>query len=318
MTSDKAAARERVQRSSNKPKTTKSYVSLTKHHLDRMTNQGLKITAKGIADYMKQLAYSGELTKSSWYKLRCALASTQELGGFKDSAERLRALKFPTDAKPKPRPRRAKGIDGDDYATLHRELAEKGDSVAWAYLVLARHLGCRPAEVINIAGEIDGNATYFIPSAKKRADGRGLDRFVEITDQRALAEVRRAFSIVQKVPATQRKNLHNVARKRIARTAAGLWPRRAVLPTLYTLRHQMGSDLKASGMSEVECAAIMGHQSTRSIGVYGWARAGRGAVSVRPTRETLARVRKIDPRGSVPVKTPLAGVKPRGLRPNDS
>lgn len=59
--------------------------------------------------------------------------------------------------------------------------------------------------------------------------------------------------------------------------AAGrhLWPRRTALPTLYTFRHQMGSDLKASGMDRRQIAYIMGHQATGSVDVYGDRRVAR-------------------------------------------
>ena len=91
-----------------KGSTRKSYGKITGTHLARAKEQGYTLTPKGLADYMTKLANSGTITKSSWYKLRCAIASTQDYGGYKDAADRLRALKFPEKAMPKPKPKRAK------------------------------------------------------------------------------------------------------------------------------------------------------------------------------------------------------------------
>ena len=93
-----------------KGSTRKSYGKITGTHLARAKEQGYTLTPKGLADYMTKLANSGTITKSSWYKLRCAIASTQDYGGYKDAADRLRALKFPEKATPKAKPKRAKII----------------------------------------------------------------------------------------------------------------------------------------------------------------------------------------------------------------
>lgn len=55
---------------------------------------------------------------------------------------------------------------------------------------------------------------------------------------------------------------------------------------MYTLRHQFGSNLKASGMSAIEMAYVMGHQATDSISRYGDKRFGRAeAVKVKPVSD---------------------------------
>ena len=128
-----------------KTSTRKSYATITGTHLARAKEQGYTHTAKGLADYMTKLANSGTVTKSSWYKLRCAIASTQEYGGYKEAAIRLRALKFPAQATPKPKPKRTKIITDQDYKTLRDTVADKNDTITWAYLTLCRQLGCRPA-----------------------------------------------------------------------------------------------------------------------------------------------------------------------------
>ena len=275
-----------------KTSTRKSYGKITGTHLARAKEQGYTHTAKGLADYMTKLANSGTITKSSWYKLRCAIASTQDYGGYKEAAIRLRALKFPAQATPKAKPKRAMIITDQDFKTLRDTVADKNDTITWAYLTLCRQLGCRPAEVQHVS-ELNGE--FYVPSAKQRADGRGLDRFLTVNDPAALFEIRKAMGIIGTVEPLKRKTLHRVAQSRLNRTTAALWPRRERLPTLYTMRHQMGSDLKSSGLPPEEVAAVMGHQSTASASVYGYKVSGRGSVAVKPTGATVAKVRKVCP-----------------------
>jgi len=66
---------------------------------------------------------------------------------------------------------------------------------------------------------------------------------------------------------------------------------------MYTLRHQFGANLKASGMSAVEMAYVMGHQATDSISRYGDKRFGRAeAVKVEPASDAdLSKVRNTVP-----------------------
>lgn len=278
-----------------KSSTRKSYGKITGTHLARAKEQGYTLTPKGLADYMTKLAGSGTITKSSWYKLRCAIASTQNYGGYKDAADRLRALKFPEQATPKAKPKRAKIITDQDFKTLRDTIADKNDTITWAYLTLCRQLGCRPAEVQHVS-ELNGE--FYVPSAKQRADGRGLDRFLTVDDPAALFEIRKATGIIGGVEPLKRKTLHRVAQSRLNRVTKALWPRRERLPTLYTMRHQMGSDLKSSGLPPEEVAAVMGHQSTASASVYGYKVSGRGSVAVKPTVATVAKVRKVCPASS--------------------
>jgi hypothetical protein len=188
-----------------KTSTRKSYGKITGTHLARAKEQGYTLTAKGLADYMTKLASSGTVTKSSWYKLRCAIASTQDFGGYKDAAIRLRDLKFPAAATPKAKPKRAKIITDQDFKTLRDTVANKNDEVTWAFLTLCRQLGCRPAEVQHVS-ELNGE--FYVPSAKQRADGRGLDRFLTVDNPQALFEIRKAVGIINAVEPLKRKTLH--------------------------------------------------------------------------------------------------------------
>ncbi len=165
---------------------------------------GHTLTPKGLADYMTKLANSGTITKSSWYKLRLRHDCTQDYGGFQDAAIRLRALKFPEQATPKAKPKRAKIIADQDFKTLRDTVADKNDTITWAYLTLCRQLGCRPAKVQHVS-ELNGE--FYVPSAKQRADGRGLDRFLTVDDPATSFEIRKAVGIIGGVAPLKRKTL---------------------------------------------------------------------------------------------------------------
>ena len=64
--------------------------------------------------------------------------------------------------------------------------------------------------------------------------------------------------------------------------------------TMKSFRHQLGSNLKASGESDEAIAYMMGHQSTESISVYGNRRSGAGhKLHIRPAQDAdLSKVRQ--------------------------
>ncbi|MBF0256164.1 MAG: hypothetical protein HQL47_06835, partial [Gammaproteobacteria bacterium] len=90
------------------------------------------------------------------------------------------------------------------------------------------------------------------------------------------------------------KRLNNL-QKRFERAAKRLWPKRKILPTLYSLRHQLGSDIKASGLSDAERAAIMGHLSQSSIESYGYVQSGKRRA-IKATQATVSQVKSDPPR----------------------
>jgi len=63
---------------------------------------------------------------------------------------------------------------------------------------------------------------------------------------------------------------------RIRSAGKKLWPQRNAVPSLYSWRHQLGAELKASGIDRVQVAYLMGHQATESVDRYGNSRTARG------------------------------------------
>jgi hypothetical protein len=93
---------------------------------------------------------------------------------------------------------------------------------------------------------------------------------VTLDDPEGLDQVREAVAILEGVEM-------GPIQDRISGAGRRLWPQRKAVPSLYSWRHQVGSDLKASGLDRKSVAYLMGHQSTESVEVYG--RRNRGGKS---------------------------------------
>ncbi|MNN51616.1 hypothetical protein D3C81_1662700 [compost metagenome] len=119
-----------------------------------------------------------------------------------------------------------------------------------------------------------------IRGAKKSHEGqRGMDRSLVLDED--------AVDIVRAALGTLRAANIGAIQDRISAAGRRIWPQRKAWPSLYSWRHQLGSDLKASGLSRVEIAYLMGHQSTESVEQYGNRKTARsGAVLPRAPEGT--------------------------------
>jgi integrase len=144
-----------------------------------------------------------------------------------------------------------------DYLVSHKEVE------VYAAVILTKYLGCRPAELRSL--HFNETGSVLISGVKKRAD-RGLDRQLFIDDPAVFRHLRRMHQLLVQA---NRADSVRYAQKRLAILTQRLWPQRKARPSLYSFRHQMGADLKASDRSDQEVAAIMGHRSTESVAVYG-------------------------------------------------
>lgn len=72
-----------------------------------------------------------------------------------------------------------------------------------------------------------------------------------------------------------------------------LWSNRKQYPSLYTLRHQFSADAKASGLSEEEIAALMGHiDKDMAKTHYAKKRFGQNLCKITPFREDVLKVKQ--------------------------
>ncbi len=124
--------------------------------------------------------------------------------------------------------------------------------------------------------EITGEDKFYITSSKKR-DDRGLDREIKITDSLWAKRVRNA---IEKTSNRTVGELQNAFAYLVEKT----FPARQTRPTIYSMRHQFGSNLKASGMDRKMIAYLMGHRVTASVDKYGNRRSGSGGfhLNIQP------------------------------------
>ena len=257
------------------------------------------ITPKGILDALRLKALG--MTPNSWRVLRNAIEFDQREGGFKTSADKVKQLKNPTTTdnnykNKKKVPSKVKSITQADEDKLFKRLKEEQCNTVFAVILLVKHLGCRPAELYDI--DFLENGLIHIPSAKK-TDTRGLDRIIHITGTDAKERYRHLQAAHHTLLDSNFKDPVRYVQNRLLTVSKQLWPQRKKVPCLYTWRHQMGADLKASGKSRKEIAALMGHLSVESICVYGRPRKARSKRDyITADKKTIAKV--LDTKPSIP------------------
>jgi hypothetical protein len=253
------------------PATQKAYRGLAEHFYATRLN-GQPPSPKRLSDALRAVA--GDYRPAYWRRLRNALAYDQRERGFAEAAERIEATKNPvtregsTEAV-KPKQTRAKRVTEADEAKLMAHFSALNDPITTAALFVAKYTGARPAEFAGMQ-VIEGKV--FVPGAKRSHGGtRGADRLIELSPA-VVNAIGQALPYLQgDIGPTQ---------DRIRAAAKKLWPQRKALPSLYSFRHQMGSDLKASGLDRRAVAYLMGHQATESVNVYGNSRTARGGRSL--------------------------------------
>jgi|AutmiccommuBRH23_1029490.scaffolds.fasta_scaffold23399_3 hypothetical protein len=213
-------------------------------------------------------------------RLRNALAFDQKRRGNFWAAQEINRTLNPVTVLGLPRKQkqqRPQKLSTADFEAWLRYLAERDMPVEAGALMVISLTGARPCELNGIS--IDGRRIH-VSGAKLSHNGlRGASRTLEADDGvcNILRDALAAFKCQPRSMDSIRVALHQVATE--------LFGRRKV-PSMYTLRHQFGANLKASGMSAVEMAYVMGHQATDSISRYGDRRTGRAeAVKVKPASD---------------------------------
>lgn len=279
--------------------TKKAYLKLAEHFYKERIKED-KLTPKLITDALIDCA--AEYRPAYWRKLRNALEFDQAEKGFRKAADRIKQTKNPLTlksapamikAKIKKKGRRVKAVTDADHEKIVRYFNEKKDWAVVSALVIAKLTGCRPAEMSSIK-VLDG--AIFITGAKKTdSNERGLDRTL-LFDEKTLAKIKKSINYI-KAEESSKEGLKTSAMTRIqARLDNGtkaLWPRRKSTVTLYSYRHQMGSDLKSSTIDRVAVAYMMGHQATKSVNVYGNRKTGSGKSLLVPDEAHLAIARSV-------------------------
>lgn len=238
------------------------------------------------------LASAQEYQPNSFSTLKNALQHDQLSRDNREAAEAIRKVINPVTTPDsmlvrKPKPSKIKSVPHADLKALYGHLKENGFIDEAASLILANYLGVRPCEMRTIT--IVNNQVHIIGGKKSAPLHRGADRTLIIESTKVLRLVRQAASWMSNCPRT-----NTAIRDRLRKECRALWPRRKQHPTLKSFRHQVGSNLKASGESAEAIAYIMGHQSTGSISIYGNRRSGEGRKLYIKAAESsdLSKVRK--------------------------
>lgn len=251
---------------------------------------------KRITDALAACAH--EYRPAYWRRLRNAVELDQREKGYAKAADRIAGTRNPMTTvaggggiidptvrgPTAPKQKRAKTISSDDMSALklaaHRS---KGGDDVLAALNIGEHLGVRPAEMLSLRVDVDSGVVHVTGVKKSDKGDRGADRTLRLSGGRMTRQM--LADAVEALQASERERpgvIHRV-QTRLDRITKGLWPRRAARPTLYSLRHRMGSQLKASGASRAAIAYVMGHQSTQSAEVYGDRRSAKrsGGLSLQ-------------------------------------
>ena len=226
--------------------------------------------------------------------LKNALAFDIRQRGHEEAADKILKTVNPTTqpnsvtpAKPKPPSIRA--LSENDIISLLKHLgANRRYYDVFAAVTLAWLLGVRPSEMETI--EVVGDH-FKITGAKKDEQGvRGADRTLTLPNKDDFTLAAQAVAIYQEHHRSQ-----SAIRDVLRENCRQLWPRRKLQPTLKSLRHQLGANLKASGLEPKMMAYIMGHQSTRSIERYGdkrTAHSGKFSLPCAAPGADISRVRR--------------------------
>ena len=268
------------------PATEVSYRKLAEHFY-KTRLQGEQPTPKRIADALKAAAPG--YRPDYWRRLRNALAFDQESKGFKDGATRINATTNPvtrlgSEIAIKPKQTRIKRLIEADERKLADYLNKSRDTESYYAVVIAKITGARPAEFHSI--KVNGNSIYITGAKKSHGGTRGADRVLVVSD----AEAKLVADGVQRLRGANIGAIQD----RIRAAGRRLWPQREAVPSLYSWRHQLGSNLKASGRDRKEIAYLMGHQSTASVDRYGNRKtAGGGNTPRAPEGTNFDKIREL-------------------------
>lgn len=287
-------------------KTEQEYLSLAENWLARhLDNQGLARTPEAIRQAL--LDQAGHYRIDYWRRVRRALVVRLNLQGHHQAARLLETTRNPLPAGGrKPKRPRCRKVTLEDHQRIMADAVDRGDQEMAAALVIARHTGARPAEMPHIRYQVRDNWIVMqIFSAKKDEQGlRGLDRVIRVAHDEDLEW---ALGVIPGV------NMERVQDRLWCRVRA-LWPRRKVHISLYSYRHQLGSNLKAGNLDRRAIAAILGHRSQESATVYGNAKSGGSPLHPAlpaPSRRTYEGVSPKPPKA---VARAAGGAKPSRRR----
>ncbi len=270
-----------------KQKTQNEYISLAEHfYRTRLSGKALDVD-----NIWAALLQSAPDYKPAYFqRLKAAIAYHQNCIGNGWTAKVVRATQNPLKVFPAAFPDivcdRAHSISMEKFTSLISYLKNKGLREECAALLLIFKTGARPCELFGM--RVQGDRVHIEGAKKTDRGNRGADRWLVGFAEDFTNDVDQLLTVL-----TASSKTMDSMRISIYQAVKELFPRDKKTISMYTIRHQFGSNLKASSLSRVEMAYIMGHQSTESISRYGDKRLGLADwVVVKPAPDSdLSHVR---------------------------
>lgn len=183
-----------------------------------------------------------------------------------------------------------------EYLTAHIGRHKFANALR-TWLVVARFTGLRPCEW-EYAGLTDvcGKPCLLVRNAKA-TNGRGNGGYRTLDLSKAdVADIDALHDMIEMLEGYEAELGFAALQERLAhymkRATRACFGRRKKYPTLYSLRHQFVADLKRSGHSQAEVAALLGQASDETASRhYARAVSGESAVRVSPISAEVTRVR---------------------------
>lgn len=248
-------------------RTVLEYLSLADHFLDTHFS-GAPYTTDQLCNEL--LSCAGDYRPAYWRRLKRALSIKQLEVRNDEAASIIAKLQNPstcvdTTIHKKQKQRRVKSVSPEDHEKLIAHLKRVEDLPCLAAVMAVHITGCRPAEIPKIT--LHENNIVSIISVKKIDHVRGCDRQLKLSN-RAFKTLALLLPYLEHDKPSKTSDISRIQR-RLERHVKKLWPQRKRQLSLYSYRHQMGSNLKKSLFKASEIAEIMGHRNIESIDVYG-------------------------------------------------
>lgn len=169
----------------------------------------------------------------------------------------------------RPRKRRKLPLGVNRLRALYTTARQRGDETLAAALLIATWFGVRLGELptLRVVRAVNDEKVFLVVKSAKRTPVRGSNRDLEIPLEHQ-AIVTAAVNTIHGCNTEQlRKRLYYLDRE--------LYPRHTYRVTIHRIRHQVASDLKASGIDLADLGALLGHRSQKSTEHYGDRRHGK-------------------------------------------
>lgn len=147
------------------------------------------------------------------------------------------------------------------------------------FLSICSITGCRPAEIlkgVEIVRKYEDGISFKILGAKVGNDRGQSERTLHFDLSKYNDSEQMNFILSQ---LKDNKFTYKADQKLYNSLRQYLYTQHRTF-SLYTLRHRVASDLKASGADDFTIAAFLGHRVTQSQEFYGYARSSKGGIAV--------------------------------------